>query len=244
MTQSPMTDSVPPASSRPSRPYLSTLADVLIAPGEAFAELAARPRVLVVFLLMMALHLGFLATWLARADLAEMVRHQLMLQGREAPPADQIPVGLVRNMTWAGGLLGLPLVLLAVAGGLHFAFTFFAAAELDFKTSFSLVAHAFFPAALLGGPLMLLVMALKGEWSQPPDQVLQASPAALLDPAGTPRALYSLAGSFDLFTLWTVALLSIGFGLATRRSTGSAAVVVVTLWLLLVLGKAGLAALF
>ncbi len=233
-----------PAAPGRGRPYLATLADVLIAPGQAFAELAARPRVLVVLLVMMALHLGFVATWLSRADLAEMVRHQLVLQGREAPPPDQIPVGLVRNMTWAGGLLGLPLVLLLVAGALHFAFTFFAAAELRFKTSLSVVAHAFFPAALLGGPLMLLVMALKGEWSQPPDQVLQASPAALLDPAGTPRALYSLAGSFDLFTLWTVALLSIGFGLATRRSTGSAAVVVVTLWLLLVLGKAGLAALF
>lgn len=239
-----MSDSLPPASPVPSPPYLSTLANVLIAPSEAFAELSARPRVLVVLLIMMALHLGFLATWLSRADLAEMVRHQLILQGREAPPADQIPVGLVRNMTWAGGLLGLPLVLLAVAGGLHFAFTFFAAAELQFKASLSVVAHALFPAALLGGPLMLLVMALKGDWSQPPDQVLQASPAALLDPLATPRALYSLAGSFDLFTLWTVALLSIGFGVATRRSAGSAAAVVVTLWLLLVLGKAGLAALF
>lgn len=75
-----MSDSLPPGSPVPSPPYLATLANVLIAPGEAFAELAARPRVLVVLLIMMALHLGFLATWLSRADLAEMVRHQLVLQ--------------------------------------------------------------------------------------------------------------------------------------------------------------------
>ncbi len=154
------------------------------------------------------------------------------------------PVGLVRNMTWGGAVVGLPLVLLVVSGALHFAFTFFAAAELRFKTTFSLVAHAFLPASLIGGPLALLVMALKGEWSQSPDQVLQTSPAALLDPLGTPRALFAAASSFDLFTLWTVVLLSIGFGLATRRSTGSSAAVVVTLWLLMVLGKVGLTALF
>jgi hypothetical protein len=229
---------------RPRRAYVATLADVLIAPGEAFADLAERPRLLFVLLLLMALHLGLVAVWLSRADLAEMVRHQLLSQGREAPPAGQIPVGLVRNMAWAGAVAGLPLVLLLVSGALHFAFTFFLAAELRFKATLSVVAHSFLPASLLGGPLALLVMALKGEWSQPPDQVLQASAAALLDAAGPPRALYSLAGSFDLFTVWTVALLSIGFGVATRRSTGSAAGVVVTLWLLLVLGKAALAALF
>lgn len=232
------------APARPARPYAATLANVLIAPGEAFAELVERPRLLVVLVLMLALHLGFVAVWLSRADLAEMVRHQLLSQGREAPPADQIPVGVVRNVTWAFGVVGLPLVLLAVAGVLHFAFTFFVAAELRFKATLSIVAHSFLPASLLGGPLMLLVMALRGEWSQPPDQVLQASPAALLDPLGTPRALYALASSFDLFTLWTVALLSIGFGVATRRSTGSAAAVVVTPWLLMVLGKATLAAIF
>lgn len=239
-----MSDAPAAATARPARPYLATLADVLVSPGEAFADLAERPRLLVVLLLMLALHLGFVAVWLARADLAEMVRQQLLSQGREAPPAGQIPVGLVRNLTWAGAVVGLPVVLLVVAGALHFAFTFFLAAELRFKATLSIVAHSFLPSSLVGGPLALLVMAIKGEWSLPPDQALQSSLAALLDPATTPRALFALAGSFDLFTLWTVALLSVGFGVATRRSAGSAAGVVVTLWLLFVVGKAGLVALF
>ena len=239
-----MSDAPAAATARPARPYLATLADVLVAPGEAFADLAERPRLLVVLLLLLALHLGFAAVWLAHADLAEMVRNQLLSQGREAPPADQIPVGLVRNLAWVGAVLGLPLVLLLVSGALHFAFTFFLAAELRFRATLSIVAHAFLPASLVGGPLGLLVMALKGEWNAPPDQALQSSLAALLDASATPRAVYTLAGSFDLFTLWTVALLSIGCGVATRRSTVSAAGVVVTLWLLLVVGKAGLAALF
>ena len=46
-----------------------------------------------------------------------------------------------------------------------------------------------------------------------------------------------LLGSLDLFSFWHIFLLAAGFGVASKRGTGSAIWGVAICWLLLVLGK-------
>ena len=58
------------------------------------------------------------------------------------------------------------------------------------------------------------------------------------------KALHSLLGSLDVFSFWTMGLLAIGLAAAARIRKGQAAGVVVSLWLVYVLAKAGLAAIF
>ena len=58
------------------------------------------------------------------------------------------------------------------------------------------------------------------------------------------KALHSLLGSLDIFSFWTIALLSIGFAAAARVKKGQAAGVIVALWAVFILGKAGFAAIF
>jgi hypothetical protein len=60
----------------------------------------------------------------------------------------------------------------------------------------------------------------------------------------TSAPLRALLGSIDLFSIWTVALLALGFRLVAGVSRGSAWGVVLTLWALYVAGKAALATLF
>ena len=145
---------------------------------------------------------------------------------------------------WVGPLFFAPLMYAALAGLFLFVYTFFYGAEATFAQSLSVVAWCFAAFGLAVNPIILLVMALKNEWSVDPHSVLQASAAALLDKATTAKPLYSLAGSLDLFSFWLMALLSIGYGAVIRKPASTAAWGIVTLWVLYVAGKCALAAVF
>jgi hypothetical protein len=90
---------------------------------------------------------------------------------------------------------------------------------------------------------MLATFTLKGDWNINPQEVLQANVSLLLEKETTPKPVWALATSLDLFSFWSIALLATGYGVATRRSTGSAAWGIVTLWALVVIVKVGWAAL-
>jgi hypothetical protein len=50
-----------------------------------------------------------------------------------------------------------------------------------------------------------------------------------------PKWLMSLAGSLDLFTLWTIVLLAIGFSVAARKLSFSKALITIAIpWLIIV----------
>jgi FtsH-binding integral membrane protein len=55
--------------------------------------------------------------------------------------------------------------------------------------------------------------------------------------------LFSLLSSFDIFTIWTLILLIIGFSTLSRMSRGKSAAIVISLWLFTVVVKLGFAAL-
>lgn len=79
-----------------------------------------------------------------------------------------------------------------------------------------------------------------------PREVLQANVSVFLDRAATPKPLYALAESLDLFSFWMMGLLAAGYGVANRKTTAWAAGGVVGpmgLWARLRPGQ-GLAALF
>lgn len=58
----------------------------------------------------------------------------------------------------------------------------------------------------------------------------------------TPRWLYTLASSMDIFTFWMLALLVIGCSIVGKIKKGSAATAVIGWWLLIVIVRTGFAA--
>jgi hypothetical protein len=96
----------------------------------------------------------------------------------------------------------------------------------------------------LGGALLLLVLQLKGDWNVNPQDVVQANLSLLLDKSAAAKPLWALFTSIDVFSLWMVFLLAVGFGVASRKSTGAALWGVGIPWLLIVLVKVGWSALF
>jgi hypothetical protein len=93
-------------------------------------------------------------------------------------------------------------------------------------------------------PLIWLTMFLKGDWQVDPRTALAANLGALLDKATTSKPLFTLAGHVDLVSIWLVFLLATGFGVAIKKTTGSAMWGVVIPWLLIVAIAVGWAAAF
>jgi hypothetical protein len=186
--------------------------------------------------------------WVSKADPVEFMRAQI----EESPRAGRMPpeqkaqvietqARFFKPIALASSLLFTPLIVVAIAGLYLLVFRFFVGDDIVFRQSLAVVAWTFFPVALVTTSLTLLTLALKGEWSIDPRHALEANLALFLDRESTPRAVFTLAESFDLFTFWQLALLSLGFAAATGRRPSSAAYGVVALWILWVVLKVGFA---
>src|SRR5262249_60249110 len=151
--------------------------------------------------------------------------------------------GFFQAMPGWGAFFGGFLFPLPLSAPLLFVFRFFYASGVDFKRALTITAWSFLATGLVTTPLMLLVMQLKGEWNLPPPDVFQAGPALLVERGDTARWLWVILQGFDFFALWTVTLLATGFAVpGAPRTTGAAWWGVFVPWLLLVLGRAAMAA--
>ena len=239
------------AEAEPPPGFLARLGGLYLTPGETMRGLARSPTFWAPLLAFVALGAAFNAVWLRAIDPAEFARAQiedsplaerLSSQDRAEGIAQQARVFPLRS--WLGPLVFSPLSLALVAAVYLVVFRFFYGGVLSFGQSLSIVAWTYLAVFLVTMPLTLLVLYLKQDWNVDPPTALQANLSLLVDKGSVPRAVYSLAESLDLFSAWMLALLSIGFAAAVGLRAGRAAIGVVAVWALYVLGKAALAAVF
>jgi hypothetical protein len=198
------------------------LIGVFFEPGKVFADVAARPRwiapMLVSILVGMALvyaistHVGWDQT--IRQTLANNSRvAELPVEQREKMIATSSKIASIGG--WVGAVLGAPFFVLIIAGVLTGLFNGLLGTDLKFAQAFSITAYALLVRALLAALLILLV------YLKPPErfniQVSPFSPAAYMNRLENPKWLMSLAGSLDLFTIWAIVLLALGFSVAARK---------------------------
>lgn len=221
----------------------------LVAPEKTFQAIREKPSWLVATFVLLLLTLGVGFALQDRSDPAEVTRLQMERFGMEPSPeqmeqiekqsANQPPamkaVGLVVGMLVT---VGFYLVLAAI-----FLVAFkLSGSEIDFRSSLATTVHGMLPlgvAALLNIPLILSRQEVRAE------EVLSGgvlvSSLRGLAPEDSP-VLTSLLGSLDFFMIWAVVLLIIGFRTVARVSTTTATAVLLVLWGILVLGKAGFVA--
>ena len=123
-------------------------------------------------------------------------------------------------------------------------FRFFYAGEVGFKQAFAIVTWVFLAVGVVTTPVTLAILALKGDWNINPQDAVQANLGLLLDKSTAAKPLWALLTSIDVFVLWMVFLLAVGFGVASRKATGSAIWGVAIPWVIIVLIKVGWSALF
>jgi hypothetical protein len=247
----PQVPSPAPAAPEPAGGFLQNLIDVYFSPREAFTRIVRSPRILVPLVVYAVLVLGFTAVWMQKVDPVEFMKVQI----EESPQADRIPAeqkaAIIEQQAkwmpifgWVVGPIVVATMLVVIATALMFVFRFFYAGELKFKQAFAVVLWTFLAVGLVTTPIILAVLALKGDWNVDPNQAIQANLGLLLDKATAAKPLWALLTSIDIFTLWMVFLLAVGFGVASRKTTGSAIWGVAIPWAIIVLIKVGWAAIF
>jgi hypothetical protein len=231
--------------------FLQNLIDLYFSPREAFTRIVRSPRILVPLVVYALLVLGFTGVWMSKMDPHEFMKAQI----EESPRADQMTAEQKEQIVdqqakfmpifgWVVGPVFITLMLLVIAGSLMFVFRFFYAGEVGFRQALAIVVWVFLAVSIISIPVTLTVLSLKGDWNVDPNQAVQANLGLLLDKSTAAKPLWALFSSIDVFVLWMIFLLAVGFGVASRKPTSSALWGVAIPWAIIVLCKIGWAAIF
>jgi hypothetical protein len=232
-----VTDAAPvaPPESLPSA--LGRIVGAIVSPGETFASIARRPTWLVPLLLWTALSIGVTAVLMPKIDYERMTRQAMERRGQTVPEdrmasivEQQKKFGAIFG--WVFGGAGPIVVSLVVAVAIWGSFKAFGW-DTTFKQAYGVTTHAYLPGVLKAAILGFLVTRQESVDPQALGDLLRSNLGFLVG-RDSSKALHSLLGSIDVFSLWTVFLFVIGFSEAARIKRGSAAAVIVTLWLLTV----------
>ena len=124
------------------------------------------------------------------------------------------------------------------------AYNLLGGANTNFGTSLAITSHAFL-TGLVSSVLYLLILYLKPYGTVDLDNPIAANVGAFL-PEDAPKWLMALGTSLDLFSIWTLILLAIGFAATNPRKLrgGKAFAIAFSVWAVYVVSKVGRAFIF
>ncbi|HEV2420822.1 MAG TPA: YIP1 family protein [Candidatus Acidoferrales bacterium] len=225
----------------------------LFSPRATFQDIARKPGWLLPVVILIIMNLGVTAVfskhvgWRAFMEKQDLQSRRAQQQIAQMTPAQkermiELQVKIAPIIGYVFGVIGVPIVFLILGAIFMGIFNATASAALDFKTSFSVAAHAWLPYSILG-LLGILVMYLK-----PPDTVniqnLVASNVGALLSNSAPVWLQTLCGSLDIFSFWAIGLLALGYSVARPKKLkmGTTLAWVIGVWFFFVLIRTGIAA--
>src|SRR5262245_42276517 len=229
-----------PASAEPEpapQNFFSRLIGVWFSPGETFAEIGRAPRMLAPILALMII--GSVAGYLMinrigvrgffSPQFEQAVASGRMSQEDADKRLEAMTTGPAAVVTkWSFPIIGLVqyLVLALILVGLAKLITMLMGGDNEFKPLFSVSLYALLGTGVVSSILLIIVLYLK-----PPEEIDINNPvgsnlAALLMVAvgkeGLPKFVMALARWVDVFGIWMIALLAIGYAAVTRRVKSSA----------------------
>jgi hypothetical protein len=227
---------VPDAEPKPN-PF-QRIIGVLFSPDATFASIARRPDWVVplVLILVLALANGILVA--SRIDFGAPAR-EAMAQNKnmtqeQMDRAEKMSVGIGKVAKFIAPVFSA-LAMLIVAGAILVAVRLMGG-EGDFKQAFSVTCYAWIPNVLQSIVLTIIIFA-RGSTAINPTAfptMIRSNLAFLVDMKTQPMA-FALLSSLDLFTIWVIVLLIIGFAYVGRVSKVKSSVAVLSLWVLSVL---------
>jgi len=229
------------------------LVNVFIAPSKTFADLKRKASWFVPWLVLAVASWLFIGVVAQKVGFKQVTENQMRLnpkaQERIAQlPADrrergmEISVMFTKVLAFAFPVLAL-LAYLIIAAVLLGTFNFVIGTEVPFNTALAIVVYAQLPRIIR---LVLAIISLFA--GADPESFMLANPVAsnpgFLVDAGAHPALYALASSLDIFTLWTIVLLGIGFVCVSKVKRSTAIAVVFAWYALITLVAVGFTAAF
>ena len=247
MTTDGMVPPPPPAPAAPPESVsgFGRLIGVLFSPDATFASIARKPDWVVPLVLYLVVGIFGGIVFAQKVDFLSAARAQMEAQGKASPEqidrALNIQKYVTKIVSYASPLftliffvVGAALLMLAyrVMGG-----------EGEFGHYFSVFLYAWVPRFIQSCILTAIIAFRSGLTDAQLLPVLVRSNLGFLADMKTQPVLFSLLSSFDIFTIWSIVLMIIGFAYVSRFSKGKSAGILITLWALVIAIKLGFAAL-
>lgn len=233
----PSQTSIPAAS---AKGLVARAVGVIFTPRATYSDIAARPRVVGALLAVLVIVIGatgwFLSTPVGQNAYIDQALSSMEGFGRQAN--DQQMAGIERMapyaayVTSAAQLVFVPLVAAIIAGLALALFNAILGGDASFKQVFAVVVHSYF------------IVALSTLFSMPlfymRESMASATSLSVFFPMIDEATFVGrLMGSIDLFRIWWIVSLSIGFGVLYKRRTATIAWSLLGLYFVIVLIFAG-----
>jgi hypothetical protein len=229
-------ESLPETEALKPRNFFSRLGGVYSSPRKTFEEIGQAPAIWVPLIILLIISL-LVSFYLSRhVDVASAVAGQLesaVQQGRITQQQAE------QQLTITSKFLGFQLVLMATIGSLFSVlivagyaklFSFFSDAENEFKPLLSVTIYVLIAIRILKSGLMILIMQLKGTGEVDLAHVnsivasnLGALLASFLGDDALPTFVTGLANAVDVFAIWMIVLLAIGYSVVSKKLKTSTA---------------------
>lgn len=220
------TVATPAPEAQPPITLFARIVGVLFNPKRTFEDIARRPSWVTAVVILSVIWLCLNAVLVQRVDWVETSRQQIeknkfaasrieQLKPEEREAAYEKGAAQAKVIRYVRGVIGWPLLVL-IYGGIYLgSFKLLGGARVNFRQSLSVSAYAFIPLGLRE-LLAIPVSLLKDPGAIDPDNFLASNLGAFL-PAGAPFWQIVLGASFDVFLLWSLALVAVGFSAADPK---------------------------
>jgi hypothetical protein len=209
---------------------LSRVCNIFFEPSRVFADIRRKASWWLPWLLVSVMSLVFVVALQQRIGFEKVTQSSIAHNAKQAERFDKLtPDQKAQQMRLAtaitkGICYGMPaMVLLGIvinAALLLAIYNFILGAELKFSNTMAVSAWSSLPG-LISTPLAIVTMYLSDPDGYDVKHPLASNLGAFFDPQAHPF-LSTFLGGFDLFTLWTILLIAIGFTQYSKvkRSTG------------------------
>ena len=218
MATSPLPVAEPQASISP----IGRIIGVFFSPKPTFEDIARKPSWILPVAISTILSIIAMVALNQRMNWRDYVAQQIEKSPRAAQLSaeqkqQQIEGGakITPIVLYVAGVIGPILSVLVVGGVMMLAYNLLAGAGASFAQALSIVAHAFL-VGLVSTPLFLLVLFLKPYGTMDVENPVASNLAAFL-PEEASKWLVALFKSIDIFSIWMLILIAIGFAAVNPR---------------------------
>jgi hypothetical protein len=216
----------PETQAQPAISPFGRVVGVFFSPKATFQDIVRKPSWLVPMILLILISIGLSVTLVQRADWVEVSKEQIAKSKfasrqfdslSEDRKAEEYAKAASRGkmVRYVRGVIGWPLLLVVLSGLYLGVFKLIGGARTNFATAFAVTTFAHLPMGLRE-LIAIPVLFLKDPASIDPENYLASNPAAIL---GSDLPTWQLVplGSLDVFGLWALVLMAIGFAVTDPK---------------------------
>jgi hypothetical protein len=230
----------------PQMSFVQRLLGIFFEPTKTFADIERKATWIGIFVILAILGTAVAYVLMSHIDVTAMMRQQMEARNMSeaqinAAMETQQQNPILKNLRYVSVFVApiAQIVTYLLIASLLLLLFVLMGAPLTFKKTLAVTIWGMSPAAIVTSILMIVLIYVKNPADLSVAQDIVMSNLGPLVNAKTNPFLHSVLGSIDLFSFWTIALLSIGFATISRGklTTKKAATGVLILWIIYVLGK-------